>query len=167
MSVFNLKGLNPYFTETKCAVSYIFKRRALEKMGLSKMTSETFDIGIRLWLARKGIKNQHDIERIEHFAGSLSVGLLMVLRTLPRPPRGQGRAEYGLIGLKRNSHREPMDPEAFLMVQKHVQGLLKDLNANNGNVLSCVPNHVSKHLTGPEKYPEMPRKRKHSLVTRY
>jgi hypothetical protein len=39
------------------------------------MTSESLDPGTKLWLARKGISSDDDINRVQEIAGTLTRGL--------------------------------------------------------------------------------------------
>ncbi len=48
------------------------------------MTPDAIEPGSRVWSHRKGFFNDEDVKRLEAIAGSLTVGLHMPTRVLPR-----------------------------------------------------------------------------------
>ncbi|KAK1763475.1 hypothetical protein QBC33DRAFT_622894 [Phialemonium atrogriseum] len=44
----------PYFVEGSTVLGFILRRSRFERLGCPKMTAETLDPGLRIWLARKG-----------------------------------------------------------------------------------------------------------------
>ncbi|CEL04692.1 hypothetical protein ASPCAL05818 [Aspergillus calidoustus] len=84
INILGLKNLRPYFFESSSVMWFILGQARRERLGELPMTVETVDEGIKLWLARKGLGEKEDLEKIEYLGGSLSRGLLMVLHALSR-----------------------------------------------------------------------------------
>ncbi|KAL4879848.1 hypothetical protein BJY04DRAFT_219656 [Aspergillus karnatakaensis] len=87
ISMLDLKSIRPYFLESSSVIGFILSQARRERLGGEPMTADTIDEDIRVWLLRKGIGDDKDIRTIETLGGTLTKGLLMVLRALPRRPR--------------------------------------------------------------------------------
>ena len=116
----------PYYIESSNAIASIFKRVHLERGGYPRMTTDTLDDGIRLWLARKGISEDRDIRVLKERAGSLTWGLLMLLSALPRQQRDtKDTRESG----ERHRLNVKFDMAVFAEVRQHVSELVAARNA--------------------------------------
>ncbi|RAK90633.1 hypothetical protein BO79DRAFT_262415 [Aspergillus costaricaensis CBS 115574] len=71
-------------------IGYILRQARKERLGGEALTADTVNEGVRLWLARRNMGQTEDIKEIEKIAGSLTRGLLMVLKFLPRRPKSDG-----------------------------------------------------------------------------
>ncbi|OAA81346.1 hypothetical protein LEL_00891 [Akanthomyces lecanii RCEF 1005] len=106
----------------------ILEQARFEIRGGVQLTSENIDIGLKAWLHRKGIVDGSDIKAIETAAGSLTRGLLMLLRILPRRPHGgrplaDNSAAYKVKHRPRNEKPDynSFDPFEYEQVKKYVQ----------------------------------------------
>ena len=109
--IVGLKHTRPYFLEGSTVLGFILHRARLEKLGFPKLTTETLDSGLRIWLARKGFREESDIQELELVAGSLTQGLLALLQALPR--RSPGHSRQGQRHWFKNYHAyDPICPSA-------------------------------------------------------
>lgn len=125
-SITDTPRLRPYFTESSTVVSAILRQAEKEKHGALKMTSNTLDNGVLVWLARKGFSDAADIRQLEQLAGSITQGLLMLFHALPKRPRNLSQ-EHSLIGLgkrRREQDKEAhFNPESWQAVKLHVKSV--------------------------------------------
>ncbi|BCR98572.1 uncharacterized protein AKAW2_40255A [Aspergillus luchuensis] len=82
--------IRPFFCENSSVIGYILRQARKERLGGEPLTADTVDEGVRLWLTRRNMGQAEDIQEIEKIAGSLTRGLLMVLKFLPRRPKSDG-----------------------------------------------------------------------------
>jgi len=140
----NTKAIRPYFVEGAGVLSWILCRARAERVDphFPRLTTETLDPGLRLWLARKGLKTDQDIRDIERSGGSLIRGLLMVLHALPR--RGTGVSLAGQESVARDPKKrvrfhEKFDEEGF----RDVKRLVTDRHQQRQAQMSKEPSFAS------------------------
>ncbi|KAL7946633.1 hypothetical protein V8C42DRAFT_318396 [Trichoderma barbatum] len=83
----NLENIRPYFVESSSVLGFILSQAKKERLGHPKMTTGTIDQGIRFWMARKGFSDIQDIHKLEELAGSLTLGLIIMLHALAKQSR--------------------------------------------------------------------------------
>jgi hypothetical protein len=120
-----LKEIRPYSVQTLSIIGTILSWARAERLHKDSVTVDTMDVDVQLWLARKGIDQNH-LKEIEQLAGSLARGLLMILHSLPRHETGTLPQKRGLDQRAREEHQssqkrvrchELFDVDAYQKVQ--------------------------------------------------
>lgn len=144
-----MKGIRLYFIESSSMVGSILSQARKERLGNSEMTADTFEPGIKLCLARKGVTQDADIQKIEELGGTLTRGLLMVLHALPRQnpdnqimPLLQRSRRSNNPGKKRVRVHEKIDPEKFKAMKEIVHDRVEKREQGFSRHLSSLPSDV-------------------------
>lgn len=111
-----------------------------EKNGQTAMTPSTIDPSTRMWFYRKRFLEDDDIYRVEAEAGTLAVGLLMLMHAAPRCP-----SEFNIKGA--NLVASPRKKKAHRVFVKHkVQAIQTLYHDQNKPVLSNPSSNMSANL---------------------
>jgi hypothetical protein len=81
-SICGLKYIRPYYMENGAALRQIVNLRRRETEGESALSVVDLKPNLRVWLARKGLVKDEDLQKLEDLAGSLPRGLAIFLTTL-------------------------------------------------------------------------------------
>ncbi|XHF97297.1 hypothetical protein AWENTII_000892 [Aspergillus wentii] len=144
-SVISITGIRPYFIESSSVVGTILGQARRERLGNPMMTVGTLDESIKLWLFRKGIRDESDLRHIEELAESLTEGLLMVLHALPRKgPYGQGKVPNAKPQkAEKSAHKQvPFDIEKYTAVKEMVHDLVSQREHEFAEKLARLPNNL-------------------------
>lgn len=127
----NLDGIRPYFLEGSSALGVILRQREREKQGAPKMTTETLDDGLYLWLCRKGFSDIQDIRRLEEICGSLMQGLVELLHALPRRQDNKPQLQPTSLSVNQRKRKSPhhLDPAVRDAAQRHCKRVIDEREA--------------------------------------
>ncbi|GJP93790.1 bestrophin, RFP-TM, chloride channel family protein [Aspergillus niger] len=155
--------IRPFFCENSSVVGYILRQARKERLGGEALTADTVDEGVRLWLARRNMGKAEDIKEIEKIGGSLTRGLLMVLKFLPRRPKSDENKPKercsqpsGRITERVRVHK-PFDMQQYQKMGDFVHKRLDERETDYRNQLSQLraetpwPQGEGSLSTGPEQ----------------
>ena len=116
------KNIRSGVFETSSSLSRILRQAKAESEGHPRWTADTLDVNIKAWLFRKGFSDDGEIRRLEGMADSLTRGLLMMLRALPRrPPSRLNQALHRSQTRDERRHHIAFDPEQCKKVAEFVK----------------------------------------------
>ncbi|KAJ9490589.1 hypothetical protein VN97_g2662 [Penicillium thymicola] len=105
---------------------------------------EKVNLNLRIWLERLGFNEDDDVRRLAECTGSLRLGLLVLLKILPRAPPGVGPRK---VPQSKTRRRGVISPETMQKVRLLLKDVQKELTpvpkTEGGNVVKSSDTLVS------------------------